>query len=198
MLPELTVNYILSQAFGLVAVFFVVLGYFMPTKKKQLATSVIENIFLVLSFLFLGTYLVCIGIVIATIRTLIFLVYELNYKQVPDWVISCIFIILTFNGALFAKTPFDIVPTAALLMFTLGFRIRRLVYMRIFFIVPVLMMFTYDIFIFAYTDMIIKAFSLSAIIISISRYYKRKVKFDKRRLEEALQSEGMYEMNDKD
>jgi hypothetical protein len=84
----------------LVSIFLVLAGYFVNTKKKQLSLGILANIAIAISFFFLGTYAAFLGIIIATIRTIIFFVYELKLKQVPVWLIGIIFLVLIFNSAL--------------------------------------------------------------------------------------------------
>lgn len=196
MFPEvLTVNYIISQAIGLVVIVLSLASYFVGTKRKQLLLVIISNILISISFLFLGTYVACIGIVIATIRTIIFFVYELRLKQVPVWVISMIFLVLIFNSAIFMKTPMDLLPMFSLMLFTLGFKIRKLVYMRIFFIVPIIMFLLYDLTIFAYSDIVLNILQLAVISVTTTRFFIRKARLDRIRATEELQG-GMEEISD--
>lgn len=192
MFPEITTSYIISQAIGLVAIAIVLTGYFVSTKKKQLVLSIIANIAIALSFLFLGTYTAFLGIIIATIRTIIFFVYELRFKQVPTWLIGIIFLVLILNNALVimeTKQIFaiELLPMISLMLYTVGFRIRRLVYMRLFFIIPIILFLIYDIYIGAFTDIILKISEFTAIIITSSKFFIRKNKLSKIRAIEELQ-----------
>lgn len=191
----ITTNYIISQVVGLVALVIIIIGYSVNIKKKQLFLSIIANIFISISFLFLGTYVSCIGIMISTIRTIIFFIYELKFKQVPTWLISIIFLVLIFNSAILMQSLWDLVPMFSLMLFTLGFRIRKLVYMRLFFIAPLIMFFVYDIVIFAYSDALLKIFELVTIGITTTRFFVRKTKLERIKATEELQGE-MEEISD--
>jgi hypothetical protein len=192
---EITTNYIISQVVGLVAIIIIIIGYSVNTKKKQLLLSIFANIFISISFLFLGTYVACIGIIISTIRTIIFFIYELKFKQVPTWLISIIFLVLIFNSSILMESLWDLVPMFSLMLFTLGFRIRRLVYMRLFFIIPLIMFFVYDIVIFAYSDALLKIVELVVVGISTTRFFVRKTKLERIKATEELQGE-MEEISD--
>lgn len=196
MFPEvITTNYIISQALGLVAIAIVISSYFVNIKKKQMTLRIIADVFVSGSFLFLGTYVACIGIIIAIVRTIIFLIYEFKFKQVPVWLIGVIFLVLVTNSAVFMTSPLDLLPMFALMLFTLGFRIRRLVYMRLFFVTPLIMFLIYDVMIFAYTDIILKVIELVLTVIITSRFFIRKAKLEKLRVTEDLQGE-MEEISD--
>lgn len=196
MFPDvITTEYIISQAIGFIAIVIIVISYLVNTKKKQLFLSIIANVFISISFLFLGTYVACIGIVIATVRTIIFFIYELKFKQVPTWLISIIFLVLIANSAILMSNAWDLLPMFALMLFTLGFRIRRLVYMRLFFVIPLIMFLVYDMMIFALTDAILKVLELSIIAITTTRFFVRKAKLNKLRVTEELQGE-MEEISD--
>ena len=97
MFPEIiTTRYIISQIIGFIAVLLVMSSYFVGTKKKQLTITIISNFCIAVSFGFLGTYTACIGMVIATIRIIIFFIYELKLKDVPEWMMGLIFLVLVF------------------------------------------------------------------------------------------------------
>ena len=192
---EITTNYIISQVIGLIAICVDITSYLVKTKKKQLICIIISNIFISASFLFLGTYAACIGIVIATIRTIIFFLYELKLKQVPVWVISIIFMVLIANSAVLMNSLWDLLPMFSLMLFTLSFRVRKVVYMRLCFIIPMLMFFAYDLYIYAYTDIMLKIIELTIIGINTTRFLVRKANLERVRAIEEMQGE-MEELSD--
>lgn len=194
----ITTKYIISQVIGLGAIVLVLIGYMVNTKKKQLILSILANILIILSFLFLGAYTASLGIVVATIRTIIFFIYELKFKEVPNWIISSVFLLLIFSTAINnieTINPIDLIPMISLMLFTLGFRIRKLVYMRLFFIIPLIMFLVYDLIIFAYSDVILKVMELVVISITTVRFFVRKTKLAKKKANEELQG-AMEEIND--
>ncbi|MDD4110417.1 MAG: YgjV family protein [Clostridia bacterium] len=197
MFPEIiTTNYIISQVIGFIALILVMLSYFVGTKKKQITITIISNLFIAISFGFLGTYTACIGMLIATVRTIIFFIYELKLKVVPEWMMGLIFLVLVFNSAIFMPFPImDFLPMISLMLYTLGLRIKKLIYMRIFFILPPAIFFIYDIYVFAYTDALLKILELTAIAFSVSRFFVRKYRFEKAMVTEELQGE-MEEISD--
>lgn len=197
MFPEIiTTRYIISQIIGFIAVLLVMSSYFVGTKKKQLTITIISNFCIAVSFGFLGTYTACIGMVIATIRIIIFFIYELKLKDVPEWMMGLIFLVLVFNSAIFMPFPIiDFLPMLSLMLYTLGLRIKKLIYMRIFFILPSVLFLIYDITVFAYTDVLLKVLELIAIFVSVSRFFVRKYRFEKAMVTEELQGE-MEEISD--
>lgn len=197
MFPEIiTTRYIISQVIGFIALILVMSSYFVGTKKKQLTITIVSNLLVAVSFGFLGTYTACIGMVIATLRIIIFFVYELKLKEVPEWMMGLIFLVLVFNSAIFIPFPImDLLPMISLMLYTLGLRIKKLIYMRIFFILPSIIFLIYDISVFAYTDALLKVLELIAITVSVSRFFVRKYRFEKALITEELQGE-MEEISD--
>ena len=66
-----------TEIMGIIALIIVIIGYFGKTRKIFYLTQVLANVALSTGFLFKGNLLAGIGIAIATLRSLTFLIFDI-------------------------------------------------------------------------------------------------------------------------
>ena len=81
-------NYPISLTFGLIAMVFVAISYFLKRKEKYLLFQLIAIFCLSFSYLFIEKYFAMITFAISVIRMVVFLIYEKKDIAVPMWLKS--------------------------------------------------------------------------------------------------------------
>lgn len=112
--------YIFSCLMSSFALVFSIISIMRINKKQILAYQIPANICYSLSYFFKGAFATSLGVVVATIRTLVFFMYNIKDKKAPKYMLY-IFIILTISSCLvFYKNLFDILPMFGMCIFTYG------------------------------------------------------------------------------
>lgn len=134
-----TVSYIMSLA----ALFLYCASYFFNNKKNYLVFQLVGNIFLSLSYLFMGAYFTMVAVVLGIARGLICYTYEKINKKVPIYIIVglCLltvlnYIIINFVILSGASSPWDILYLASSCMYAVTFTIRNIKLMRYLILIP--------------------------------------------------------------
>ena len=154
-----------TEIIGLIALVVVIIGYTGNTKKQFYLTQTIANILLSIGFLIKGNLLSGIGIAIATVRSLTFLIFDLKNKQVPYYLVGLFIALLIANGIYCWTGIFDLLSIVALICNTIFCMIKDQRKMKIFMISPVSMTIIYDIIAVFILKAILKIIELISILI---------------------------------
>ena len=154
-----------TEIMGIIALVIVIIGYFGNTRKIFYLTQVLANIALSTGFLFKGNLLAGIGIAIATIRSLTFLIFDLKNKDVPKLLVGAFIIFFIVNGIINWSGYLDLLSIIALITNTLFCQIKDQKIMKLCMLIPVGLTVVYDIFSLFITKTILKTIELVSIII---------------------------------
>ncbi len=118
-------------------------SYFFDNKKKYLFFQLTGNVFLSLSYFFMGAYFTMISVAIGILRGLVCYKYEKNKKKVPHIMIFglCFLTVLSFiiiNYVILSGTssPWDILYMVASCMYAITFAMRNIKLMRYVILLP--------------------------------------------------------------
>lgn len=134
-----TVSFVMSS----IALFLYCASYFFNNKKKYLILQLVGNVFLSLSYLFMGAYFTMVAVVVGIARGLICHTYEKNDKKVPLYMIIGLCFITVFNYVIInyvvlsgTSSPWDILYLVASCMYAITFAIRNIKVMRYLVLIP--------------------------------------------------------------
>ena len=163
-LGKFTIN-LYTEIMGIIALIIIVIGYFGKTRKTFYLTQVVANIALSTGFLFKGNLLAGIGIALATIRSLTFLLFDLKNRDVPKYMVVTFIALFIINGIINWSSIIDLLSITALITNTLFCQIKDQKKMKLCMIIPVSLTIIYDIFAMFVTKTILKTIELISIII---------------------------------
>ena len=134
-----TASFILST----IALILYCASYFFDSKKGYLATQMTGNIFLSLSYLFIGAYFTMVSVIVGIGRGLICYTYEKKNKEVPVYLIVGLCVVtvanyIVINYIILAGTasPWDVLYLIASCMYAITFAIRNIKLMRYLVLIP--------------------------------------------------------------
>ena len=171
---SMTTNYLISQLIGLLSLTTLIISYFVKNRKHFFIAQIIANLFITASYFFLGTYFASIGVALATIRTLVFLIFEKQNKEVPNWLVATFCIILAINCIIFWNSIFDILPLIALCLYTISFKQKDSKKMKKIILLANIMFLSFNLLNLDIIGSICKSIELIALIIAIIKLTKQK------------------------
>lgn len=134
---------LLSYIMSTVALALYCSSYFFNNKKKYLVLQLNGNLFLSLSYFFMGAYFTMVSAAVGIVRGLVCYAYEKNNKKVPIYVISglCAVTVLSYviiNYVILSGTssPWDVLYMIASCMYAITFAIRNIKLMRYVVLIP--------------------------------------------------------------
>ncbi len=118
-------------------------SYFFDNKKKYLILQLNGNLFLSLSYLFMGAYFTMVSVAIGIARGLICYTYEKNNKKVPLYIIIGLcfltvssYIIVNYVILSGTSSKWDFLYMFASCMYAITFAIRNIKLMRYLVLIP--------------------------------------------------------------
>ena len=112
----MTLNFILGQLFGFIALFFMIISFQCTDKNKLLKNQIFGYISFTLQYAFLGAISGCLMSIVSCLRNIIFKNY--NNKKAPIWVLIFIIFLVTFLSLFGYKGVISLLPTLAILGYT--------------------------------------------------------------------------------
>ena len=163
-------SFILSQLMGFFALGIVSIGYFLKDRKKFLITQISVNFFYALAFLFSATYVGATIMFISSARCLYLLICEAkNFKH--TFLFLNVFPVLYLIAlVIFFVSWIDIFPAIACIIFTYGFKFKRVEFGRIFFIFACLILVAYNILSTTYISAVSDFLEALVIFFSIIKF----------------------------
>ena len=110
----------MSLVFGALALTFAVFSLFCKNKVKMLFCQIPANIFYCLSFIFAGIFTAFAGVLVATVRTVVFFIYDYKRLRPNIWLLLFFEVLTVACVAIFLSCTLDILPLIALVIFTYG------------------------------------------------------------------------------
>ena len=134
---------ILSYIMSTIALVLYCGSYFFNNKKKYLIMQLSGNIFLSVSYFFMGAYFTMISVAIGIVRGLVCYTYEKSNKRVPFYIIMVLclatvssYIIVNYVILSGAASPWDILYMFASCMYAITFAMRNIKLMRFVILIP--------------------------------------------------------------
>ncbi|MBQ4110583.1 MAG: YgjV family protein [Clostridia bacterium] len=133
----------LSYVMSVIALLLYSISYFFESKKNYLILQLIGNVFLSLSYCFMGAYFTMIAVAIGIGRGLICYSYEKNDKKVPLYIIIGLCFVTVFSYIVInyvvlsgKSSAWDILYMFASCMYAITFAIRNMKLMRYVILIP--------------------------------------------------------------
>ena len=118
-------------------------SYFFNTKKKYLTFQLTGNLFLSLSYLFMGAYFTMVSAAVGIVRGVVCYTYEKKGKRVPVYVIACLCLVTVLSYVMInyvilsgEASPWDILYLFASCMYAITFAVRNIKLMRYLVLIP--------------------------------------------------------------
>ncbi|MBR6808418.1 MAG: YgjV family protein [Clostridia bacterium] len=134
-----TLSYIMSVA----ALFLFCGSYFFNSKKKYLILQLSGNLFLSLSYFFMGAYFTMVSAAVGIGRGIVCYSYEKKGKRVPVYVIVCLCLVTVLSYVMInyvilsgEASPWDVLYLFASCMYAVTFAIRNIKLMRYVVLIP--------------------------------------------------------------
>ncbi len=189
--PEvITVNYIISQVIGGIAVVLVCIAYCVKSKRKLLFFQIMANLAICISYFFLGTYFAFIGTGLATIRTLFFYLYERKGKVLPIWLFCLLILLFIFQFFIVFEDWYNLLPLAVYITFTIAFRIDNIKLLKITLIFASIARFIFDLVKHNYSSLVLSLIEFTILVIGLIIIFTHEHKEKKQKQKENLQSKN--------
>lgn len=127
-------------------------SYFFNNKKNYLILQLTGNVFLSLSYFFMGAYFTMVSLAVGIARGLICYTYEKKNKKVPLYMIVGLCFVTVLNYIIInyvilsgASSPWDILYMFASCMYAVTFAIRNIKLMRYLVLIPHLSAVAYNV-----------------------------------------------------
>jgi len=134
---------ILSYIMSTIALALYCGSYFFNNKKKYLILQLNGNLFLSLSYFFMGAYFTMVSVVVGIARGLICYTYEKNNKRVPVYMIIGLcfatvssYIIINYLILSGTASKWDFLYMFASCMYAITFAVRNIMLMRYLVLIP--------------------------------------------------------------
>ena len=131
-------------------------SYFFNSKKKYLILQLNGNLFLSLSYLFMGAYFTMVSAAVGIVRGIVCYTYEKKDKRVPIYmiVLLCAVTILSYviiNYVILSgnASPWDVLYMFACCMYAITFAVRNIKLMRYVVLIPHLSAVSYNLLVHA-------------------------------------------------
>ena len=118
-------------------------SYFFNSKKKYLILQLNGNLFLSLSYLFMGAYFTMVSAAVGIVRGIVCYTYEKRNKRVPVYmiVLLCAVTVLSYviiNYVILSgnASPWDVLYMFACCMYAITFAVRNIKLMRYVVLIP--------------------------------------------------------------
>ena len=118
-------------------------SYFFNSKKKYLILQLNGNLFLSLSYLFMGAYFTMVSAAVGIVRGIVCYTYEKKDKRVPVYmiVLLCAVTVLSYviiNYVILSgnASPWDVLYMFACCMYAITFAVRNIKLMRYVVLIP--------------------------------------------------------------
>ena len=134
---------ILSYIMSIIALALYCGSYFFSSKKKYLILQLNGNLFLSLSYLFMGAYFTMVSAAVGIVRGIVCYTYEKKDKRVPVYmiVLLCAVTVLSYviiNYVILSgnASPWDVLYMFACCMYAITFAVRNIKLMRYVVLIP--------------------------------------------------------------
>lgn len=159
--------YILSQAFGIIALIIVCIGYFVKKKSTFLMFQIFADIFYSASFLFINVLGAGVITIISTIRCVVFYFIDKKNPKLSLYFVPMFFALYIATAIIFWTSWIDIVPIVTAMLFTIAYVVKSLNLTRYLVLLPNFALMVFGIINANYATAILDFIEFSVVIISI-------------------------------
>lgn len=168
----MSLMFLLSQIFGIIALFFGCYAYFSKTKTGFLIILSICDVFYAGSYLFLGSYVAGFVTVLSIINTITFYFCQKNNFKY-DHIFLILFIILNIIiTIIFWESLIDIVPLITSSLFIYIMFIKNIQLTRYLTLVPNTILLIYNFSLMAYANGILAFIEIIVTVVAIIKFQK--------------------------
>ena len=165
--------YILSQVSGYIALILIAISYFCKNKKYFLIYQTIADICYAIAYLFINVWVAGIITILSSFRCIVFYVCEkkdINHKNISLPIFILGYIIIT---AIFWQGYGDILPLITATIYTVVYAIKNTQTIRYLSIVPSVALCIYNLCFRLYSSALLDLFEIVVLIVSIIYYTKK-------------------------
>ena len=165
--------YVTSQIIVFIGLIFDLIGRCLKRKNQVLIFNVIASLFYVSSYLFLTSWLAAIANALNLIRNLWYIHLTNLGSRYNKFIIAIISIMSIFILSLFIfwNNNLDLILLASMLISTIGFSFKNMLYLRIFIIINSSLFLTYNFTIQGYVNMFCDLIGIIITITAIIIYH---------------------------
>ncbi len=145
-------------------------SYQFKTKDKILSVLIPANIFYLLSFLFLGSFAGAITVAIATLRTLVFFVFEKKHKNIPFFIFLTFLFINTALGFAFWEGFISLLPIFGVNILTYALYQKNESILKYLVILYCILFIIFNILVGGYINILLESITLCSAAIYLIKY----------------------------
>ncbi len=164
----MSLNFILAQIFGLVAVTLMITSFQCDDKNKLLKIQIFSCFSYALQYLFLGAISGFLMNIVSSIRNAIFKKYD--NKKAPLWVLILLIFLITFLSLFGYKGTVSLLPTVAMLAYSFAAWTADIRLIRLMQVLSGILFLIYDIISLAIIGAIGNFILVISVLISIYRF----------------------------
>ncbi len=155
----------------------VILGAYLVKKKTlYIIFQVLGNAVLIVNYLYLGSLSSILVVAVATVRFIVFYLLVKKYDDIHWGMIFFFSLLAGVLGAITAENAIDYIFVVAVMLYTVCYKVKSLMMMKIVLLVPLVMMLTYSILMQAYSGMITHGVEIALILAQTAWYLISKNK----------------------
>lgn len=177
--PIVSVGFLASQVFAVIAIGLSVAGFFLKDRLKVLIFQSLSCIAEICSYVFLGEVFGSIGLIVASVRTIIFTVCEFLHKPVGKWVVGIIIAATAVFFFLFFKSASDVLFFVGLNVYTLSLYSKDLKKMKMGLIAANLLYLIANVLLYSPFGAVSKVVNIAALIVALV-YENKKPNYEKK------------------
>ena len=171
----MSVNFWISQGFGIIALILVCISYQFNNKAKFLAIQIIANLFYSASFLAQNILVGGINTIISLIRVSVLFFYERKYKKPPLLLYISFSLAYIGSSILCFQTPLDIMAIISYEIFNLAMFAQGINLTRILMVLPNFIIMIYNFLLMTYTNAILDFIEVVVLIVAIIRFWDKNM-----------------------
>ena len=166
--------FIISQIFSLIYMIISIFSYLTKKRISLMILQTLANVSLTLSYVFIFKLFGVLGSAIASIRALIFSLFAYKGKEVPWWLVIVI-ILGNVISVIFSFTYwYDAIYCLGLTLFTLSFKIKNLLKMKIALMIAIIFYIVFTFFAQNYVSCISTVFEFVSVNVGIFMLVRAK------------------------
>ncbi len=168
--------------FIIISSIFMIIAYSVKQKTLYIIFQIVCNLILIANYIYLSKMTAILTVSVATVR---FFVYYLLVKKYNDihWLMIVLFAVLAaVLGIITANQPIDYLMVAAVVLYTICYKIRNLMYMKMALLVPLSLLLLYAILTVAYSGIICHGFEILLVLIQTTIFIIKTLKKNKNKI----------------
>lgn len=149
-------------------------AYMVKYKALYVLFQTFGNVVLIINYLYLSSLSSTFVVIVATIRFITFYYLIKKYNDISWFMIIFFSVLAGILGMITVKQPIDYIFVVSVMIYTLCYKVKRLILMKILLLLPLSMMLTYSVLAGAYSGIISHGFEILLILLQTIIYVKNK------------------------